>query len=106
MPAAAAWMAALAAVLGALWLIAREQWRPRHALLIPYGEQPVQVDGKPVTELQLQCRGPLTVLSWCDRGRRRQLLFWPDTLTRLQRRELRLAFDARRVSQLPRQVAP
>ncbi|WP_305804597.1 hypothetical protein [Stenotrophomonas sp. YIM B06876] len=106
MPTAAMWAAAPAAALAALVLVAREYRRPRRTLVIPRGERPAHVDGEAITALQLQCRGPLTVLSWCDLRRRRQLLFWPDTLTRLQRRELRLVLEARRVSQLPRQVAP
>ena len=40
----------------------------------------------------------LLVLRWRGDGRRGQLLFWPDTLPRARRRELRLAVRAHAVS--------
>ncbi len=48
--------------------------------------------------LELLERGPLLVLRWRKGKRRGQLLFWPDTLPRARRRELRLAVRAGAVS--------
>lgn len=92
---------------GVAWrLFDRERKAPARALLVAPTASSACVDGHPVVDLQLQCRGPLTIVSWRDGRRRHSLLFWPDTLSRAQRRELRLAVEAQRISQLPRQMAP
>lgn len=96
----------IAAALWALRLLIIECKRQPVEVLMPQSELPVRIDDVAVEQVQVQNRGPLTVLSWRELGRWRCLLFWPDTLSREQRRELRLALDARRVSQLTSQVAP
>lgn len=106
MPLLPASILALLAIAGAARLIRRERNARRHELLVPHSALPACVDGCAVTDLLLQCRGPLTMVSWRDGRRRRSLLFWPDTLDTAQRRELRLAVEAQRISQLPRQMAP
>ncbi|MQP74557.1 hypothetical protein CQ393_01430 [Stenotrophomonas sp. MYb238] len=90
-----------AALLAPCWGIAaawRELHRPRRQLLIPPAPAPPAVDGIAVDALELLERGPLLVLRWREGRRRGQLLFWPDTLPRAQRRELRLAVRAGAVS--------
>lgn len=95
-----------AAALWALVQLLRERRRQHREVVIAAFPSPLRVDGMVVEQMQLECRGPLTVLAWSGTLGRGHLLFWPDTLSRAQRRELRLALDARRVSQLPAQVAP
>lgn len=85
-------------------------WRygrmPAEAIVIPPGDAPAQVDGQPVDDLQLSDRGVLLQLAWRQQGHRRWRLFWPDTLTPAQRRELRLAVRARCISRSRPAVAP
>lgn len=95
-----------AAALWALVQLLRERRQQRREVVIPAFPSPLRVDGVVVGQMRLECRGPLTVLAWSGTTGHGHLLFWPDTLSRAQRRELRLALDARRVSQLPAQVAP
>lgn len=53
------------------------------------------LDGVPVETCRLAWRGPLAFLqAWDASGCRHRLAWWPDTLTRRQRRALRLAVDA------------
>jgi toxin CptA len=90
-----------AALLAACWGIAaawRELRRPPRQLLIPPAPAATTVDGIAVDALELLERGPLLVLRWRTGRRRAQLLFWPDTLPRARRRELRLAARAGAVS--------
>lgn len=83
-----------------------ESRRPPRDLLIPPPPGPSCVDGIPVEQIELLERGPLLVLRWRQGKRRQQLLFWPDTLPRAQRRELRLAVKAHGVSRQPPGMAP
>ncbi|PZU30026.1 MAG: hypothetical protein DI584_00825, partial [Stenotrophomonas sp.] len=64
------------------------------------------VDGVPVGQVELLERGPLLVLRWRLGKQRQQALFWPDTLSRALRRELRLAVKAHGVSRRPPGMAP
>ncbi|WP_303746723.1 hypothetical protein [Stenotrophomonas pigmentata] len=101
-----AWPLALC-VLGWGLLQARaESRRPPRDLLIPPPPGLSCVDGIPVEQIELLERGPLLVLRWRQGKRRQQLLFWPDTLPRAQRRELRLAVKAHGVSRQPPGMAP
>ncbi|WP_261997386.1 hypothetical protein [Stenotrophomonas sp. Ste96] len=89
------------------WL---EAWRyargPGCAFLIPLHDEPAQVDGEAVEDLQMRRRGPLLQLRWRYEGRRHWRLFWPDTLPAAQARELRLAVRAHCISRSPPAVAP
>ncbi len=86
-----AWPLAVIAMLHALREAQRHRVSPRRVLLI-VGEGPLQVDGAPAECWRLRWRGPLAFLSWRDAlGGRHALSFWPDTLPKAQRRELRLA---------------
>lgn len=94
-------------VLGWGLLQARAEARkPRRNILIPSPPSPPCIHAEPVEQIELIERGPLLVLRWrLDKGRQ-QLLFWPDTLPRAQRRELRLAVKAHGVSRQPPGMAP
>jgi len=97
---------ALAALLWAAGLVWREQRRPTKILLIPQGPRPAPLDGLVLDTLQLQERGPLAVLRWQAGKQRGALLFWPDTLPRACRRELRLAVRDHTISRNAETVAP
>lgn len=73
---------------------------------IPEEDDPARVDGEPVEALQMRRRGPLVQLVWRQEGRRHWRLFWPDTLSPAQARELRLAVRAHCISRSPPAVAP
>jgi toxin CptA len=73
------------------WLARAHARRPRHALVWPM-EGDLMIDGLRTQAATLQRRGPLVFLRWLDgQGRSHRLAWWPDTLPRAQRRELRLA---------------
>ena len=74
----------------------REAASPVRQLLV--SPSAASIDGVVVETPQLLERGPLTILRWHAGKRRGQLLFWPDTLPRAQRRELRLAVRAHVIS--------
>lgn len=98
-------------VLAAVWLLGLIQLasglRKRvHRLDLPALPAPLQLDGSDIDVPRLVVRGPWLLLQWRREGRRGRLLFWPDVLTRRQRRELRLAVSARAVSRRPRTMAP
>lgn len=67
---------------------------------------PLLLDGHPIEAVTLQQQGPWLQLRWRGPRGRGCLLFWPDTLDRAQRRELRLAVSARAVPQQGRSMAP
>ncbi|MGX9719882.1 hypothetical protein [Stenotrophomonas acidaminiphila] len=93
-----AWPAALLAACGGLRMARRGLRQPVRQLRVPAAPAPPSVDGIAVDALELLERGPLLVLRWREGNRRGQLLFWPDTLPRARRRELRLAVRAGAVS--------
>jgi toxin CptA len=82
---------ATAAVTRGAWLARRHLRQPWRALAWPM-EGELIVDGRRTQSAALQCRGPLVFLHWRDEGGRcHRLAWWPDTLSRAGRRELRLA---------------
>jgi toxin CptA len=98
---------AIAAFAYGSWLTRRELRRPARSLVIPANQSAATVDGHPVSDLQLQWRGPLAFLQWRDGdGRCRRLQAWPDSLAPAARRELRLAMANRLPLRAPRSVAP
>lgn len=103
------WLSIPAAVIAAAygyWLARSELRRPAHCLVIPVNEA-ATIDDQPMTDLELQWRGPLAFLQWRDAsGRRQRLQGWPDTLDSKARRELRLAMAARPPARSPGSVAP
>ena len=85
---------ALAAVFRGTWLARSYIRLPVHHLAWPM-EGELLVDGERVSDASLHWRGPLAFLAWSDaHGARRRLAWWPDTLPRAARRELRLAAGA------------
>lgn len=93
-----AWPAAL---LGSCWglrMARRGLRQPARQLLVPPAPVPASLDGVAIDALELLERGPLLVLRWRMGKRCGQLLFWPDTLPRARRRELRLAVRVSAVS--------
>ena len=100
-------LAALAATwgLGSAWR--ERQRRPRHVLVPADPDQPVRVDDVPVEDARVFWRGHIAVVQWRDaQGRRRRLIWWPDTLPGPARRELRLAAMARQATPRRRALAP
>jgi len=90
------------------WVVAvREAGRLRRRFVLPGAAGTPRVDGREVSDLRLSRRGPLTVVAWREPGRFWQYrCFWPDTLSRLARRELTLAAGDWRVSRSRRSMAP
>lgn len=81
--------------------------RPRQVLVPADPAQPLRVDDVAVDEGVVSWRGHIAVVAWRDAvGRRRRLIWWPDTLPRPMRRELRLAAMARQGTRRPRTMAP
>lgn len=68
--------------------------------------RPLLLDGHELEAPTLHVRGPWLQLRWQGPGGGGHLLFWPDTLDRRQRRELRLAVRVHSVSRQPPSVAP
>ncbi|WP_045727740.1 hypothetical protein [Xanthomonas sp. GPE 39] len=102
LPRGVAWPVALLALLYALLLLRSEAVRLPCIVLIPAGPGTATVDGVPVAALQVHWRGPLAFVRWRDaQGRRRHLVWWPDTLPAPARRELRLAAQAHAASSAP-----
>jgi toxin CptA len=107
MPRAMAWPLAVVAAGYGGWLARREQRRPPRQLLCPVGDMPVTLDGEPLQRVQLSWRGPLAFLRWRTKGGDAgHLGWWPDTLSALQRRELRLAVQRRPAAQPVASMAP
>lgn len=89
-PRAVAWPLALAAVADGTWLAARHWRAPVRQLCWIAGRSP-ELDGAELAAATLQWRGPLAFLRWRDAdGRTQRLAWWPDTLPRHARRELKL----------------
>lgn len=101
-----AWPLAMASLVWAGLLLRKERRRPSRSLLIPQAPGPARLDGMPLETLELLERGPLLVLRWRAVRGWGALLFWPDTLPRARRRELRLAVRAHAVSRKAETVAP
>ena len=106
MPRAAAWPAAVLAMLHGLRLAWNELRRPRSRFVFAGQDAPVEVDGRTVRDASVTCRGPLAFVRWRGAdGRRRHLAWWPDTLPSAARRELRLAAPVRRAAPKAASVA-
>ena len=72
--------------------LARRHARERRHVLAWSMEGALTVDGVRIQSATVQWRGPLAFLRWVDgQGRHHRLAWWPDTLSRGSRRELRLA---------------
>lgn len=105
LPAALAVPMAIAAMGWALACAVRELRRPPRALLIGAGR--ASLDGEPIAGLRLHWRGRLARLDYrAADGRRRRLLWWPDTLDAAARRELRLAVAVSAPARDAASVAP
>jgi len=87
-----AWPLALVALAYALRLARCEARKPRVDVVVGADGVVVSIDGIKVERFIVQWRGPLAFASWRDgQGRTCRLAWWPDTLRREPRRELRLA---------------
>ena len=107
MPRAMAWPLAIAAGGYGSWLARHEHRRPPRQLLWPVGDMPVTLDGEPMQRVQLLWRGPLAFLRWrTSDGHAGHLGWWPDTLSAVQRRELRLAVQRSPAAQPGTSMAP
>lgn len=92
LPMPLAWPACAGIVVHGLHLLRRE--RGRAAIGVVVGEDAVTVDGVVAPAARFHWRGPLVFLHWREGAGRRALVWWPDTLDRGTRRELRLAAPA------------
>ncbi len=107
LPRAVAWPAAVAALAHGAWLARREWSQSGRLLVVPTGLDPVTLDGKALDEVQVHWRGPLAFVRWRrDRNRSGHLAWWPDILPAGQRRELKLAMQAREAARPPGTMAP
>lgn len=89
LPTPWAWPAmAVVAAAGARAIHAESRRRPRELVIDASGR--VWLDGEHLQGPALHWRGPILRLDWEAAGRRRSLLWWPDTLPPAQRRALRL----------------
>ncbi len=99
--------AALAATWGLASALREAHRRPRHVLVPADPAQPLRVDEVAVDDGAVSWRGHIAIVQWRDAaGRTHRLIWWPDTLPRLLRRELRLAAMARQGTRRPRAMAP
>lgn len=81
--------------------------RPERRLVIGPDAGAASLDGRAVTGLAVEWRGPLAFLRFRDEaGRSRRLAWWPDTLPATARRELRLAVPVQAAAQPPASMAP
>ena len=98
---------ALASLVHAGGLAARELRGSVRAVVVPQGTGEATIDGQPMLGLEVHWRGPLAFLQWRGvDGRRYSLRGWPDNLDAAARRELRLAVAARMPLRTPRSMAP
>ncbi|MDQ3204985.1 MAG: hypothetical protein M3Q40_00400 [Pseudomonadota bacterium] len=98
LPASLKWTLALCALAWAGACVRSGLAHPPRTLVLAGGAGRCTVDEEEVSGLRVCWRGPLVFVHWRDVGRsRRSLVWWPDTLTAAERRELRLAapLDAR-----------
>lgn len=94
MPRGAAWPLAGLALMDGAWLGSRHRRQAGRVLRWVAGRPP-ELDGWPLRDASLHWRGPLAFLRWRDAdGRTRRLAWWPDTLSRASRRELKLVAQA------------
>ncbi|MGO4260449.1 hypothetical protein [Lysobacter sp. TAB13] len=87
------------------WSTRREARLPPQPLVIAGGR--ATLAAAPISDLRLHWRGWLARLDFTGSdGRRRRLLWWPDTLDAAGRRELRLAVAVTSPARGPRSMAP
>ncbi len=98
-------MALFAAVYGA-WLAARERARPVRQLVATPDMALWRIDGEPMPGLRVDWRGALLFVRWESPVGRACLVWWPDTLSPPQRRELRLAAPSRGTARDAGSMAP
>lgn len=116
MAAASVWLSALPgsvrlpaatlALLQGLRLAVRERIRPPWTLAWDGGDAPAYLVGRQgrvaLSQVRVSFRGPMATVTGTDgRGRRRRLVWWPDTLAAGARRQLRLAAAVSRRSDKP-----
>jgi len=90
MPRVVAWPVGLLAIAHGEWLARRYRTLPVRRLWWLAGRLP-ELDGVPLQKAALHWRGPFAFLAWRDAdGRTQRMAWWPDTLPRTARRELRL----------------
>lgn len=107
MPRVAAWPLALLAAAHGAGLAWRQMRQPRRWFEFAGQDRPVRMDDRQVRDASVTWRGPLAFVRWRDpAGRARHLAWWPDTLGRSARRELRLAAPLRRAARRTDSVAP
>ena len=105
-PTAMACPPALVALAYASWLAWRYRRQPTRRLWWVAGKAP-EVDGMPLQAPHLHWRGPLAFLHGRDAdGRVLRLAWWPDTLPRSARRELRLVSQVVAVTPVAPAMAP
>jgi toxin CptA len=93
MPRFAAWSMAVLAMAYGECLARRHRNLPSRRLWWVGGRAP-ELDGTALQHAKLDWRGPLAFLRWRDaEGHVRRLAWWPDTLPRAARRELRLVAE-------------
>ena len=96
LPRAACIAGSVLVAIDAVWLCVREARRRPFALAWAGGEAEWQLDGAGVAtswrHVGAHLRGGIAVLTLADaRGRKRRIVWWPDTLDARDRRSLRLA---------------
>lgn len=95
---------ALLVILRAAYLAYRGLRQPSRQLL--WGiDGSALLDGIPIENARLHWRGALVFLHWREQGCLRSLVWWPDTLNHIQRRELHLRGGGADTSRLPPSVA-
>ena len=107
MPRPAAWPLALLVIVHGAGMAWRQMRQPRRRFEFAGQDRPVRLDGRQVGDASVTWRGPLAFVCWRDPGGAwRTLAWWPDTLDRAARRELRLTAPLRRAAQRTGSVAP
>lgn len=87
-----AWALAIPVTGYGLHLARCERRKSLRTLVIAGRPAVSRVDGQIVEFFTVQWRGPIAFVAWLEpSGRRERLVWWPDTLPRHARRELRLA---------------
>jgi toxin CptA len=106
LPSMAGWPLAVAAMAYGAWLAQCYRQRPVRRLWWVAGRQP-EIDGVAMQAASLHWRGPLAFLQGRDAdGRTLRLAWWPDTLPRMARRELRLVAQVAPVTPATPAMAP
>ena len=106
LPSVVAWPVALVPLAHGAWLGHRHGQQPTRRLWWIAGRLP-ELDGIALREAHMHWRGPLVFLRGRDAdGRVLRLAWWPDTLPRAVRRELRLVAQVPPVTPTTPAMAP